>query len=114
MSDRHGKLVRDRIPELVRADGFEPFTRVLSGDEYQVALRDKLAEEVDELLAASPERTIEEMADVLEVLRALATTFTINWDSLEELREHKLLERGGFEARIWMETDDSPDRRKLN
>lgn len=67
-----GKLVRDRIPEIIRASGRRPRVTTLAADAYRAALHDKLREEVDELIAATAtDAVIEEAADVLEVLRAI-------------------------------------------
>ena len=59
-----GKLVRDRIPEIIRADGREPEVRVLSATDYLAALNEKLLEEAHELKGAEPESRLEEAADV--------------------------------------------------
>jgi predicted house-cleaning noncanonical NTP pyrophosphatase (MazG superfamily) len=97
-----GKLVRDRIPDIIRHHGGEPVTTVLSEPDYQVALRTKLQEEVDELLAASLESFPEELADVLEVLMSLAAISGLDWDVLDGLRVTKRAERGGFDGRVWL------------
>ena len=60
----------------------------------------KLAEEVDEVLAADDADMPEELADVLEVLLALASDLGLDADQLEELRKAKAAERGGFAERI--------------
>ena len=90
------KLVRDRIPEL-----FPTYTyRVLDEAEYGSALRNKLAEEVQEYLT---DRTSEELADVLEVLQALAALHGLTPQELEEVRTRKAAERGGLAGRVWLE-----------
>lgn len=90
------KLVRDRIPDLFP----DSIYRKLTATEYAEALRNKLTEEVREYLA---ERTPEELADVLEVLHALAALHGLTPEKLEQLRAHKAAERGGFAGRIWLE-----------
>ncbi|MFF3691071.1 nucleoside triphosphate pyrophosphohydrolase [Streptomyces sp. NPDC002187] len=67
---RHGKLVRDRIPQIIREDGAEPVTYTAGREEYRGRLRDKLGEEVAEFLEADEDSAPEELADVLEVARA--------------------------------------------
>ena len=67
-----GKLVRDRVPEIMRADGREPDTPELDEQEYLRSLFDKLSEEAGELRDADPEHRLEEAADVYEVLLAIA------------------------------------------
>ena len=64
----YNKLVRDKIPEIIEADGKTCKTHILSDDEYLAALETKLNEEVAEYQI---DKNLEEMADVLEVLRAI-------------------------------------------
>jgi predicted house-cleaning noncanonical NTP pyrophosphatase (MazG superfamily) len=67
-----GKLNRDGVPDLIRRDGGRVETRRLSDDEFGAALREKIVEEAREVAAAgSRGETIEELADLLEVVRAL-------------------------------------------
>lgn len=63
-----GKLVRDRIPEIIQEDGKTPIIRIVDEEEYVRELDRKLCEEVEEYRA---DGSIEEMADVLEVLQAI-------------------------------------------
>lgn len=65
-----GKLVRDRIPEIIRRNGEEPVSYVADASEYRQRLRDKLSEETDEFLQADGEVAKEELADVLEVVQS--------------------------------------------
>ena len=97
-----GKLVRDLIPEIIRATGGDPQTRVLSSVQYRQALIEKLLEEAREVSEADSAHLVEEMADVLEVLRNLAAESEIDWDDVEAARQEKLLARGGFHLRIWL------------
>ncbi|MEE1774835.1 nucleoside triphosphate pyrophosphohydrolase [Streptomyces sp. JV181] len=97
---RHGKLVRDRIPQIIREDGVEPVTYAAGREEYRSRLRDKLGEEVAEFLEADEDSATEELADVLEVVRALAADLGVDADQLEKIREAKAGERGGFADRI--------------
>ncbi|MFI5804493.1 nucleoside triphosphate pyrophosphohydrolase [Streptomyces sp. NPDC051561] len=97
-----GKLVRDRIPQIIRDDGAEPITYTAGSQEYRARLRDKLCEEATEVLEADDEKAPEELADVLEVVHALAADLGINREQLEEIRETKASERGGFAERtVW-------------
>lgn len=98
-----GKLVRDRIPQIIRNNGAEPMIYKAAPEEYRQRLRDKLGEEVSEFLAADRARAPEELADVLEVVRALAADLGIAPDQLEKIREAKCDERGAFTDRIvWL------------
>ena len=93
-----GKLVRDKIPEIIRAKGEVPSTRVAEGTEYQNLLLAKLSEEVLEFIASDGDPG--ELADILEVVMALADGLGIDWQELERLRAKKAAERGGFSQRI--------------
>lgn len=93
-----GKLVRDKIPEIIRAEGLEPVIRVAGPEEYAARLRDKLREEVGEFLDSDDDP--EELADILEVLHALARQIGVSPERLEQLRAAKAAEAGAFADRI--------------
>jgi predicted house-cleaning noncanonical NTP pyrophosphatase (MazG superfamily) len=104
-----GKLVRDNIPRIIRETGSEPVVRVARPAEYTSCLRAKLAEEVREYLATPGDLT--ELADILEVILALADDLGAGPQRLEQLRAHKAAERGRFACRyIWYgnTTRDTP------
>ena len=100
MSKVYNKLVRDKIPEIIQADGKKLKSRILNDEEHLEALLKKLEEEVVELAEA---RNIEEMADVHEVLRALAEALKIHPDELEKVRQDKASKRGAFQQKIFLE-----------
>jgi predicted house-cleaning noncanonical NTP pyrophosphatase (MazG superfamily) len=93
-----GKLVRDKIPQIIRSKGQEPVVHTASAEEFSIHLRDKLREEVEEFLASDNDP--EELADILEVLHALAGQAGIDQQQLERLRAAKAEKRGGFSDRI--------------
>ena len=93
-----GKLVRDRIPEIIIADGKEPSVRTLNQDEYLKELDIKLNEEVAEYQI---DKSIEEMADVLEVLYAICEARGHSIEELEAVRKEKSDTRGAFKKRIY-------------
>ena len=93
-----GKLVRDKIPAIILADGKKPMTRILDTEEYLEELDKKLNEEIAEYQA---DKSIEEMADVLEVLFAICEARGHSVEELMEVRAAKREERGGFEERIF-------------
>lgn len=104
MRKNYHKLVRDRIPAIIRRNGGIASVRILSGDDYQPALKAKLAEETDEYLR---DETAEELADILEVVYALAACHGLTADELERLREEKAETRGGFAERVFLDfTED--------
>jgi predicted house-cleaning noncanonical NTP pyrophosphatase (MazG superfamily) len=100
----HNKLVRDRIPEIILSEGHHPVTRVLDEATYQVALLAKLLEEAKEANEAAVTDLPNELADVLEVLHALAATAGMSWAGLISLAAEKRSRRGGFEKRIFLES----------
>ena len=93
-----GKLVRDKIPQIIRSKGLEPIVYVAGAEECGARLRDKLTEEVDEFLASDNDP--EELADILEVVYALAEHVGTGRQQLEKMRAAKAEERGGFADRI--------------
>lgn len=99
-----GKLVRDRIPEIIRHSGRVPIVKTLARDAYRTALIDKLYEEVGELTAAeSANAVIEEAADIFEVLSAVAAEHGARINDVIEVACRKRSARGGFELRVWLE-----------
>ena len=102
----HHKLVRDQIPQIIAADGGQPVTRVLDQAGYRAALRTKLLEEAREAQEAPDGRLASELADVLEVLKALAAAYDMSWDEVVSEADRKRAERGGFDDRIFLEYVD--------
>ncbi|WP_058302945.1 nucleoside triphosphate pyrophosphohydrolase [Gorillibacterium timonense] len=99
----YNKLVRDRIPQIIEESGSSPRTRILSDDEYGQHLQIKLREETEEYFsAATSQEALEEMADMLEVMRALAVRHGASWGQLEAIRAKKAEARGGFEERVYL------------
>ncbi|MFI5729054.1 hypothetical protein ACIA49_02970 [Kribbella sp. NPDC051587] len=94
------KLVRDRIPEIIRSHGEDPTYYQADPAEYRNRLRAKLTEEVTEFLAATDEDAPEELADVLEVVYALAATLNTTPDQLDKIRHQKATTNGAFTDRI--------------
>ena len=95
-----GKLVRDKIPEIIRIDGKKPIIEILSNEDYLIELDKKLNEEVAEYQA---DKSIEEMADILEVLWALAEADGYSKEELLAACADKHEKRGGFAQRIFLE-----------
>lgn len=100
------KLVRDQIPTIIAADGCRPVTRVLDPAGYEAALRAKLLEEAHEVQAAPDGHLASELADVLEVLKALAAAHDMSWQDVVSEASRKRAERGGFDNRIFLEYVD--------
>ena len=97
------KLVRDNIPEIILKDGWTPVTRILEDAEYKKELEDKLKEECNEVIESDSTTRIEELADVLEVVRALAKIEGKSLNDVIEVAEAKKLKRGAFDKKIYLE-----------
>lgn len=93
----YNKLVRDRIPEIIASDGKTCVCEILSDEDYLRLLDAKLTEELSEYQES---RSLEELADLLEVLRAVAKARGWTWEELEQARQEKAAKRGGFEKKI--------------
>ena len=96
---KYEKLVRDKIPELIREQGEIPLTRILDTEEYLRCLEMKLDEEVAEY---HRDKNAEELADILEVVLSLAQAIGCSREELEKIYRRKHDERGGFEERIYL------------
>lgn len=94
---KYNKLVRDKIPEIIKSRGSTPFTHIASEEEYSKKLREKLTEEVNEFLE---EPNKEELADILEVIFALCDYHNITKEDLELARKEKNEKRGAFKEKI--------------
>lgn len=95
----YNKLVRDRIPELIKSQGETPNIRILEREEYLRHLEKKLDEEVGEY---HRDKNAEELADILEVVFALAEAIGCSKEDLLAVYEKKHTERGGFRDRVFL------------
>ena len=98
---RHNKLVRDRIPEIIARDGKTCVTRTLSTGDYIAALDAKLTEELAEYHA---DGSMEELADLLEVMMAAAKARGHDFSEVEAIRREKAEKRGRFNDCIYLES----------
>lgn len=96
MAEYH-KLIRDKIPEIIAAHGGNAEIRILSDEEYPIYLEAKLDEEVGEY---HQDKTAEELADILEVVYALAENRGISQNELLQIYQKKHDERGGFAEKL--------------
>lgn len=96
------KLIRDNLPQIMRASGIQVFERVMEKDEYLKRLKDKLLEEAKEVIASGSEKeTREELADLLEVMLALAKVYGMEFTDIQQAAEQKRADKGGFGNRIY-------------
>ncbi|MDM8526778.1 nucleoside triphosphate pyrophosphohydrolase [Anaerolineales bacterium HSG24] len=96
---KYNKLIRDLIPDLIAAHGNQAQIQVLEEAAYVTALRQKLYEEVAEFDESGE---VEELADILEVVYALAQQMGIERADLEAIRREKATRRGGFAKRLFL------------
>ena len=94
------KLVRDKIPQIIENSGKTPVIRTLCDEQYTACLHRKLDEEVAEF---HQDKNAEELADVLEVVFALAADLGISREMLMEVYHQKHEQRGGFREKTFLE-----------
>ena len=95
----YNKLVRDNIPDIIRKQGENPCTRILDAEDYTHALEQKLDEETAEF---HRDKNLEELADILEVVYALAENMGCTKEDLHRVYDKKHEDRGGFRERIFL------------
>jgi predicted house-cleaning noncanonical NTP pyrophosphatase (MazG superfamily) len=94
---KYNKLIRDKIPEIIKQEGKTPITHIANNEEYKNKLYEKLYEEIDEFLEKP---TNEELSDILEVIYAISDLHNVKREELESIRKNKAIERGSFKNRI--------------
>ena len=96
---KYNKLVRDKIPNIIAKNGKLPIFYKVGADKYYLLLKEKLLEEVGEFLESD---SVEELADILEVVYALSKERMCSKKSLEGIRLKKVKERGEFKEKIFL------------
>ncbi len=96
----HNKLVRDNIPDIIESGGKTAVYRTLCEDEYLKMLDQKLTEELNEYLS---DNSMEEIADLLEVIHAVVKARGSSMEEVEKIRLLKKDKRGGFEDKVFLE-----------
>lgn len=91
------KLVRNRIPEIIEADGKSCICETLSDEDYISLLDQELNEELAEYQES---KSLEELADLLEVIQAVVKARGRTLEELEQVRADKVAKRGEFEKKI--------------
>lgn len=101
MKKVYNKLVRDLIPEIIQKSGNRCVISTLDEQNYTLELEKKLLEEANEYIA---DKRAEELADILEVVYALAKLNGVSKEELEEIRLKKHEKRGGFSKRLFLQS----------
>ena len=101
MADVYNKLVRDKIPEIIEASGDKPNYETLKDDRYLSELNKKLLEEANEFIEANDP---EELADLMEVVYAIANLKNIDLNEVENIRKQKAQKRGAFDKKIYLKS----------
>ncbi|MED0959129.1 nucleoside triphosphate pyrophosphohydrolase [Bacillus paramycoides] len=99
----YNKLVRDQISQIIKANGKTPTTRTLNENEYIKEICKKTEEELTEYLEAKTKsHKLEELADLLELINALAEYEGTTLEEINKIRKKKAEERGGFQNRTFL------------
>lgn len=99
----YNKLVRDKIPNIIKEKGETPVVKTLDESEYKMELEKKLYEEYKEVIEATGDERVEELADMLEVIRALANLENKHLNDVIAIADKKNEKRGAFEEKIFLE-----------
>ena len=97
----YNKLIRDKIPEIIEQSGKKCIVEVMDNDTYIEYLDQKLNEELAEY---QQDKSIEELADLLEVMYAVVTARGYSIEELERIRLEKAEKRGSFEKRLLLKS----------
>ena len=101
MKYNYNKLVRDKISEEINnMEGRNATFRIMEDEEYSKELNRKLLEECHEFIE---ENDPEELADVMEVVEAIAKLKSIQWDEVRKIQEEKRNKKGAFNKKIYLE-----------
>lgn len=100
---KYNKLVRDKIPEIIKSNGEQPITRILNDEEFKEELERKLNEEYQEVIKATGKDRVEELADMIEVISYLAKLENSSLEEVIKIAEEKGNKRGKFEDKIFLE-----------
>ena len=96
----YNKLVRDKIIDIIEADGRVAKYRILDDNEYRQELNKKLQEEVKEYLE---DNNVEELADIVEVIYGILNSVNVSIQEFEKVRINKQEKRGALEKKIYLE-----------
>jgi len=93
----YNKLVRDKIPEIIKKDGKVPIVKIADDEEFELKLIEKLKEEIEEY---EKDKNPEELADILEIIDSVIKLNKINKKDLIKIRNKKSKEKGSFDNKV--------------
>jgi len=99
----YNKLVRDKIPEIIKNNGENPIVRILNDSEFKSELENKLLEEYNEVINSSGIDRIEELADMLEIIKFLAILEGKTLEDVISVSNEKNIKRGSFIDKVYLE-----------
>ena len=105
---QHNKLVRDKILEIISAEGTNYKSRILDDEEYKKELLKKLVEEADEVFQTNGDRRelVKELGDVREVIESIIKTFELDQAEIQKVKQERKDSRGGFDQKIYLESTE--------
>ncbi len=102
MNKEYNKLVRDKIPEIIINNGEEPIYHILNDEDYKKHLIEKFYEEIEEVKSSSGKDRLEELADLLEIIKCLAEIENSSLDEVIDIADDKSNKRGSFKDKIFL------------
>lgn len=96
----YNKLVRDKITDIIEAEGRTAKYRILDNHEYREELNKKLQEEIKEYLE---DNNVEELADIVEVIYGILNSMDVSIEEFEKVRTEKVIKRGAFKKKVFLE-----------
>jgi len=106
MINNYNKLIRDKVPAIIKKDGREPTVRKLNDNEYVIELFKKAFEEIREAEEAggNKKELEKEIGDVYEVIDAIISYYNLDINEIKRLQEKRKKERGSFLKRVFLES----------
>lgn len=102
-SIKYSKLIRDKIPEIIRKDGWIPKMRILNKKEYLKELKKKILEEARELVKAKNKKEIiNEIVDIQELIDIIISELGLTKSQIKKQQKIKNKKRGGFKKRLFL------------
>ena len=103
MAKIYNKLVRDKIPEIIKEDNHEPVVSILDCKKYKKELMKKLVEEANEVKNANnKEELVKEIGDVYEVIDAIVKVYKLDIKEIKKIKKDRKKIRGGFDKKIFL------------